>query len=102
MADDTTDKSTEATSTGTTDTDTDAPAPRRRRFPFGGGSSKEGAAPADRPRGGGPSFDVNKARTLLARVLWAVCALFALVLAGAALLIALSANPDNELVRWVI
>ncbi len=45
--------------------------------------------------------DVAKIRTLLARVVWALAVLFALVLALAALLIALDANNDNSLVTFV-
>ncbi len=45
--------------------------------------------------------DVNKIRSILARVVWAVFVVFALVLALAALLIALDANPDNSLVEFI-
>ena len=38
---------------------------------------------------------------MLARVVWAIAVLFALVLALAALLIALDANTDNSLVTFV-
>ncbi|MGZ4448557.1 MAG: hypothetical protein ACXVW4_02085 [Nocardioides sp.] len=44
----------------------------------------------------------NKVRVLLARVVWLVFALAALFLAVGALLVALKANPDNGLVRFVL
>ena len=44
----------------------------------------------------------NKIRVQLARALWLVCALAALFLAVGALLIALDANQDNDLVRFVL
>ncbi|MBS42164.1 MAG: hypothetical protein CMH83_03095 [Nocardioides sp.] len=47
------------------------------------------------------SFDVARARTAVARVVWLVCALFALILAAAALLGALDANTGNELVKFI-
>ena len=52
--------------------------------------------------GGGHTPDVAKLRTMLARLLWAISALFAVILAIAVLLIAVDANADNELVRWMI
>ncbi|MGA8255082.1 MAG: hypothetical protein WB767_00755 [Nocardioides sp.] len=48
------------------------------------------------------SMDVKTVRLVLARVVWALCALFALALALAVLLIALDANPRNDLVKFVI
>jgi hypothetical protein len=48
-----------------------------------------------------PGVDVAKIRTLVARVVWAVFVVLALVLALAALLIALQANEDNSLVEFV-
>ncbi|GAB2767157.1 hypothetical protein GCM10027020_19960 [Nocardioides salsibiostraticola] len=45
--------------------------------------------------------DVRQARTLLARIVGAVLALFAGVLALAALLIVLEANLDNSLIRFI-
>ncbi len=47
------------------------------------------------------SSNVNRVRVIVARVVWAVFLLFALVLAGAALLMTLEANPDNTLVEFV-
>jgi hypothetical protein len=41
-------------------------------------------------------------RVLVAQVLWTVCVVFALVLAAGALCIALDANRDNGLVRFVL
>ena len=41
-------------------------------------------------------------RTRIAQVVWVVCAVFALVLAVAALCIALKANPHNGLVKFCI
>lgn len=96
MADKTTDGSTEK-STGTTKLT--KPAKPSGSAPASTETTEE--SPRRRPSFGG-GFDVSKARTVLARILWGVCALFALVLALAALLIALEANPDNDLVRWII
>ena len=45
--------------------------------------------------------DVAKIRTMIARIVWTLFVLFALVLALAALLIALKANPDNSLVEFI-
>ncbi len=45
---------------------------------------------------------MEKARRVGARVLWAVCALLAALLALAVLLIAIDANPLNGLVRWIL
>ena len=45
---------------------------------------------------------VSKARVQLARVLWLLCALAALFLAIGALLVAVDANTDNALVRFVL
>lgn len=53
------------------------------------------------PKGGG-RFDAAKLRTVLAQVLWLVSVVFAGILALAVLLIAVEANADNELVRWII
>lgn len=50
----------------------------------------------------GHSLDGGKLRSLLASTLWAVCVVFALILALAVLLIAVEANARNELVRWII
>ncbi|QCW52479.1 hypothetical protein FE634_09385 [Nocardioides dongxiaopingii] len=47
-------------------------------------------------------MDLAKLRIALARALWAVCVLFALILASAVLMIALEANPANDLVRFVV
>jgi hypothetical protein len=60
-----------------------------------------GSGGAGRPEGG-RSLEVKKIRVLVARVLWAVCAVFAMILAIAVLLIAVDANPQNDLVRWII
>ncbi|MEJ7834389.1 MAG: hypothetical protein WKF79_15855 [Nocardioides sp.] len=48
------------------------------------------------------SASVNRARTNLARVVWLIFLVFALVLAGAALLITLEANPENDLVKFLL
>jgi hypothetical protein len=45
---------------------------------------------------------VSKVRVQVARALWLVCAVAALFLAVGALLIALDANQDNDLVRFVL
>ncbi len=48
------------------------------------------------------NMDAAKARTLVARIIWGLCVLFAGVLAAAVLLIAIDANSRNELVRFII
>lgn len=48
------------------------------------------------------SFDVAKVRLIVARLVWAVCVVFALALAVTALLVALDAEPDNDLVRFAV
>ena len=53
-------------------------------------------------RSGPRSSSADRGRVLMARVLWAVCALFASILAVAVLLIAIDANDQNELVLWLI
>lgn len=50
----------------------------------------------------GPEIDVNRIRTIVARVVWAICVICALILAGAALLVALKANEQNGLVQFVL
>lgn len=44
----------------------------------------------------------NVVRTRLAQVIWVVCVVAALFLAGGALCIALKANPENALVKFCI
>lgn len=44
---------------------------------------------------------VHKGRTMVAQAVWAVAVFAAVVLAGAALCIALKANPDNNLVDFL-
>ncbi len=44
----------------------------------------------------------DEVRRRIAQVVWAVCAVAALFLAAGALCIALKANPDNALVRFII
>jgi hypothetical protein len=44
----------------------------------------------------------NRVRTLLARIVWAVAVVLALVLALGALLITLDANRQNEAVRFIL
>jgi hypothetical protein len=44
---------------------------------------------------------VNQVRTKLAQVVWIVCVVAALFLAAGALCIALKANPDNTLVKFI-
>jgi hypothetical protein len=46
--------------------------------------------------------NTDKVRTTAARVVWGIFLVFGLVLASAALLIALEANPDNGLVSFVL
>jgi hypothetical protein len=44
----------------------------------------------------------NQARARVAQVIWILCALAALVLAAGALCVALKANADNSLVKFVL
>jgi hypothetical protein len=44
----------------------------------------------------------NVVRTRLAQVIWVVCVVAALFLAGGALCIALKANPENALVKFCV
>lgn len=55
-----------------------------------------------RPRFSSGAVDVAKARNLVARVAWLLCAFFAAVLALAALLGALEANFSNGLVKFIL
>ncbi len=59
-------------------------------------SDSESTTPARRDR------DLRQVRTMGARIIGAVLALFAGVLALAALLIVLAANPENGLVEFVL
>jgi len=86
MGDDTTNKTSRET--GTTASTTDAAV---EVTPAGG-----------RRRPSVPTVTAETARTLAARLLWGVCVAFALVLASAVLLIAVEANSNNDLVRFVI
>jgi hypothetical protein len=45
---------------------------------------------------------VTAVRTRLAQAVWVVCVVAALFLAGGALCIALKADPDNALVRFIL
>lgn len=68
------------------------------------GTSKGAPAGKDKPAGkdySSPGVDVARIRTVVARVVWAVFVLFALVLALAALLIALKANEENAFVEFI-
>ena len=68
------------------------------------GTSKGAPAGKDKPAGkdySSPGVDVARIRTVVARVIWAVFVLFALVLALAALLIALKANEENAFVEFI-
>lgn len=47
------------------------------------------------------NMDVKKVRTTTAKIFWAVCVFFALVLAGEVLLIAIQANETNDLVTFM-
>jgi hypothetical protein len=86
MGDETTTQDDAATAT-TTPADT----ARRRPWQRGGSSGP-----------GGHGVEVTRIRKVAAQVLWAISALFALILAVAVLLIAVDANPRNDLVLWVI
>jgi hypothetical protein len=48
------------------------------------------------------SAAVRKARTVVAQAVWAVAVLFAVILAGGALCVALKANPENNLVQFLV
>lgn len=97
MADDTTHDDGATTTTTTT----------TKRRPWQRGSSTTttagtgASATTGGPKGGG-RFDAAKLRKVLAQVLWLVSVVFAGILALAVLLIAVEANADNELVRWII
>jgi hypothetical protein len=45
---------------------------------------------------------VRKVRTMVAQAIWVVCILAAVILALGALCVALKANPDNSLVKWIL
>ena len=45
---------------------------------------------------------IAKGRVQVARLLWLLCALAALILAVGALMVAVDANPHNALVQWVL
>ncbi len=87
MADDTT----------THEDDTTTTTAKRRPWQRGATTSSNGAGGSS-----GSTPDIARLRTLLAQLLWAICVLFAAILAVAVLLIAVDANPDNDLVLWVI
>ena len=58
---------------------------------------RRGAAAAAKAKAG-----VDLVRLRLAQLVWLVCVLAALVLAIGALLVALKANTDNDLVTWML
>jgi hypothetical protein len=58
---------------------------------------KRGAAAAAKAKAG-----ADLVRLRLAQLVWLVCVLAALVLAIGALLVALKANTDNDLVKWML
>jgi hypothetical protein len=45
---------------------------------------------------------VNQVRARVAQVIWIVCVVAALILAAGALCVALKANPENSLVKFVL
>lgn len=47
------------------------------------------------------NMDTKKVRTTAAKIVWAICVFFALVLAGEVLLIAIQANETNDLVMFM-
>ena len=55
-----------------------------------------------RPRPSVSKASVDRVRTRVAQVVWAVCVVFALILALGALCVALKANPTNNLVRFIL
>lgn len=65
-------------------------------------TSEEGVARSRRPRPSVSKASVDRVRTRVAQVVWAVCVVFALILALGALCIALKANPTNNLVRFIL
>lgn len=58
---------------------------------------KRGAAAAAKAKAG-----ADLVRLRVAQLVWLVCVLAALVLAIGALLVALKANTDNDLVKWML
>ena len=58
---------------------------------------RRGAATAKKAKAG-----LDLARLRLAQLVWLVCVVAALILAIGALLIALKANKDNDLVTWML
>ncbi len=66
------------------------------------GEAGERRAVQRAPGSSRPSVDVAKIRLVIARVVWAACVVFALVLAITALLVALDARAQNDLVRFAV
>jgi len=64
-------------------------------------AKKEKEPVAENKRKGAP-VGVNQVRSLVGRLIWVVCLVFALALAITALLIALKANADNDAVRFIV
>jgi hypothetical protein len=89
----------ETTATGGDDPSTTGTTTKRR--PWEGRFGSGGSGGPGRPDGR-PALEVKKIRIFVARVLWAICAVCAVILAIAVLLIAVDANPQNDLVRWMV
>lgn len=69
------------------------PSERKERKDRKGQAKKAAAAVGD---------GTNRLRTIIARIIWAVAVVLALVLATGALLIALDANRQNDAVRFIL
>ncbi len=64
--------------------------------------SKDTATGGERRKVKTPAMpDLSKVRLRVAQLVWAVCLVFALVMAVGALTYALKANPDNNLVDFI-
>jgi hypothetical protein len=90
----------------TTTSDTGTPVSTGRPVD-GGATTPSSASSHDAPTKVGKrqlpqmNVDVKKVRTTVARIVWAVCVFFALILAAAVLLVAIEANEQNDLVRFI-
>lgn len=73
----------------------------RRATSTEGDISEEPVAETRTDRTAAARAAANKVRARVAQVVWLVCVLAALILAAGALCVALKANPDNGLVKFV-
>ena len=67
-----------------------------------GDTSQEPGEETPTDRSAATKAVVNKVRVRAAQVIWIVCVLAALILAAGALCVALKANPDNGLVKFIL